>query len=456
MKPYDCVVIGIGTAGQTAAYELKQQGLRVALVDNSDAPGGTCALHGCQPKKWFYECTELVAKSYHLRSRGVSTVARGDWAAIFAEKEKFTRSVSQGAVAGLEKADIEYFKGTAGFLDERSIEVNGQRIESTYFLIATGAKPAALPFKGAHHIITSNQFLQMDSLPSRIVFVGGGFISFEFAHFAQRLGPEDVRITVLEAAPAPLGPFDEEMVALLMEATAAEGIEVVCNVRIDAISKENDRYVIHTQGDASHHADLVVHGAGRIPNLDALNLDRAGVTYSQRGIEVTSHMQSTNSHIFAAGDCAASLQLARVADYEAMVAAKNIVSGVKGGPKDTMDYATVPVVLFTYPQYAMVGQKESALTATETVFKKSAGNHLQWPTYRRIGLKHSAYKILAGSDGKLLGAHFISDNATGLINTVRMAMISGMTVEELYRHSIMSPYPSRESDLTYMLKPLLG
>ena len=456
MNPYDVVVIGVGTAGQTAAYALKQKGLHVCLVDNSTAPGGTCALHGCQPKKWFYECTELVAKSNHLYSRGVSMATRGDWAAIFAEKENFTRSVVQGTVAGLEKAGIDYIKGTAGFLDERTIAVNGQRIESAYFLIATGAKPAPLPLKGAQHIITSNQFLQLDSLPSRIVFVGGGFISFEFAHFAQRLGPEDVRVTILEAALAPLGPFDEEMVVLLLEATAEEGIEVVSDVHIKAIGQEQNGYVIETRGATPRYADLVVHGAGRVPELDELNLEQTGVTFSRRGIEVTPHMQTTNTRIFAAGDCAATVQLARVADYEAMVAAGNIVSAIKGGTKAAVDYNTVPVVLFTYPQYAMVGHRESDLVESGTAYTKSAGDHLQWPTYRRIGMQHSAYKILAGSDGKLLGAHFISDNATGLVNSVRLAMISGMTVEELYRYSIMSPYPSRESDLTYMLKPLLG
>jgi glutathione reductase (NADPH) len=104
----------------------------------------------------------------------------------------------------------------------------------------------------------------------------------------------------------------------------------------------------------------------------------------------------------------------------------------------------------------MIGKTEEALKKEGTVYRKSAGDHLSWPTYRRIGLKHAAYKILAGADHRILGAHFLSDNASGLLNTIKHAMLAGLTVNALHRHSIMTPYPSRESDLIYMLAPLLG
>jgi glutathione reductase (NADPH) len=200
-------------------------------------------------------------------------------------------------------------------------------------------------------------------------------------------------------------------------------------------------------------ADMVVHGAGRIPSIDDLNLDIAGVDYSKKGITVNSRMQTTNPKIYAVGDCAATIQLARVADHEAIAAAGDI-AGNNSDWKD-MDYTAVPFVLFSYPQYAMVGKTEQSLVDEGVPFTKSFGKNLRWPTYRRVGMEHAAYKLLVDKDGYFLGAHILSDNATGLINTIRMAMLNRITADTLYRQHIMSPYPSRESDLIYMLKSIL-
>ncbi|MEJ2119083.1 MAG: hypothetical protein P8Y36_14890 [Alphaproteobacteria bacterium] len=144
-----------------------------------------------------------------------------------------------------------------------------------------------------------------------------------------------------------------------------------------------------------------------------------------------------------------------VADFEAQVAAENIVASKKGiSKRSTIDYTAVPSVLFTYPQYAMVGMTEAALTQKGVDYKKSFGKSLSWPTYRRVGLKGAAYKVLTDKEGAVLGAHIISDNATGLINTFSLAMNNKINVNSLYRQSIMTPYPSRESDIIYMLSSL--
>ena len=311
-----------------------------------------------------------------------------------------------------------------------------------------------LPIQGKEHIITSDAYLDLENLPQRIIFVGGGFISFEFAHFAARLGPNNTRITILEVADRPLGPFDAEMVDLLVAASKDEGIDIYSGVRISSIEKTAGGLTLKTDAGSIFEVDLVVHGAGRAPVLEELNLDAAGINYTRRGISVDSGMRTSNPHVFAIGDCVETPQLARVADYEAMVASQNILAE-RGIDKTTqIDYEAVAVILFTYPQYAMVGKTEAELKKAGTDYLKSFGKHLGWPTYKRIGLKHAAYKILTSKDGHILGAHVISDNASGMINTIRMAMIQRTTVSELWKQSVMSPYPTRESDLLYMLDPL--
>jgi glutathione reductase (NADPH) len=149
------------------------------------------------------------------------------------------------------------------------------------------------------------------------------------------------------------------------------------------------------------------------------------------------------------------MQLARVADQEAHVAANNILAELDLGRKATMDYRAVPAVLFTYPQFAMVGKTEADLKQNKQTYRKSFAKNLSWPTYRRVGLKDAAFKILIDANDQILGAHILSDHAAGMINTIKQAMLNETPVDELYLQTIVSPYPTRESDMSYMLKPLL-
>jgi glutathione reductase (NADPH) len=456
MLEFDAVIVGSGTAGQTAAYDLSAAGLRVAVIERNDRPGGTCALAGCQPKKWFYEAAETIARSVQLKGRGIVDAAAASWPQVLREKTKFTSGVPQRTVTGFREAGIEFIEGTARFVAPDALAVGDSEIRSRFFVLAAGARPMPLELPGKEHLVLSDRFMELESLPERILFVGGGFIAFEFAHFAARLGPANSRVVILEAGDRPLGPFDAEMVGLLVEASRDVNIDVIPGVKIVAIEKNPAGFSVKTGAGPSYEADLVVHGAGRVPDIEALDADAAKVAYNRRGIVVDERMMTSNSRVYAVGDCADTIQLARVADFEAHTAAANILADLGRGRSAAISYSAVPAVLFTCPQYGMVGKTEAALQKDGIAYKKSAGDHLQWPTYQRIGLAHAAYKILVSADGFFLGAHFLSDYASGLVNTIRLAMVNGITAEELYRQSIMSPYPSRESDLVYMLKPLLS
>jgi glutathione reductase (NADPH) len=452
MPEFDVIVVGSGTAGQTAAYDLNSAGLRVAVVENSDRPGGVCALAGCQPKKWFYEAAETVARSWHLKDKGIVEAASGSWPQVLHEKNKFTSGVSRRTIDEFAEAGIAYIQGRARFSSPETLLVDNREVRSRFVVIATGARPMPLNIKGSEHLVLSDQFLDLPELPERILFVGGGFISFEFAHFAARLGPKNSRPVILEAADRPLGPFDAEMVDLLVQACREINIDIITGAEIIAIEKNATGFSIKTKSGASHETDLVVHGAGRIADIEALDLNAGGVAFNRRGIVVDEHMMTENSRIYAAGDCVAGVQLARVADFEGHTAAANILAHFGKTEPAAIDYKSVPAILFTYPQYAMVGKTEADLQKDGIAYEKRFANNLTWPTYRRIGLTHAAYKILTTPEGRILGAHFLSDNASGLVNALRLAMINNITIDQLHRQSIMSPYPTRESDLIYMLK----
>ncbi|MEJ2135864.1 MAG: NAD(P)/FAD-dependent oxidoreductase [Desulfofustis sp.] len=390
MQSFDVVVIGAGTGGQTAAVELAAEGFRVAVVEHSATPGGICALHGCQAKKYYYEVAELAAKAKHLEGLGISAPPGVNWAQITAAKNKFTAKVPENTVASLKGNGISYLSGSAAFEASNILRV---------------------------------------AAPTEII--------------------------ILEALERPLGPFDGDMVQQLVEASIHDGINVRCGVKISVVEKTADGFAVHLDDGELISADLVINGAGRTPAVDGLQLENAGVDYSRAGIHVDKGMRSSVDTIFAVGDCAATLMLARVADREALAAAHNILAAKGAGEQDLVSYAEVPAVLFTYPQLAMVGKTEEQLKAEQTRYWKSTDTRVGWPTYRRVGLSYAAYKILVDEHDHVLGAHILSDNATGLINTFRMAMLGGIDVRKLRQESIMSPYPSRESDLLYMLDPLV-
>jgi glutathione reductase (NADPH) len=454
MKHPDVLIIGTGTAGQSCASDLVKAGYHVMIAEQSSRPGGVCALSGCQPKKWFYEAAETVARSRHLHGKGITEPPSVSWEQILEAKNRFTDQVPESTVDNLRKSGIQFLQGTARFSGPETVTVGDTVIRPRYTVIATGATPMSLPFEGSHHLASSDAFLELKTLPERLVLVGGGFISFEFAHFATRLGMKSGSVHIIEMADRPLGPFDAEMVSYLLEATREAGIEVHTNHSITGVEENESGYKISFESGKTMEADLLVHGAGRVANIAELNLEAVGVTYSKQGIDVNRSMASSNPNIYAIGDCAATIQLSRVADFEAHVAAEAIIARDDNKDLATIDYDEVASVLFTYPQLGMVGKTEDALREEQVFYRKSSGSHLDWPTYRRVGMRYAAFKILVDREDKILGAHILSDNVCGLIAVLRQAMLSGTPVSELYRNSIMVPYPSRESDLIYMLKSL--
>lgn len=455
MEKFDVIVIGTGTAGQTAAFDLAAEGYRVAVAENSPTPGGVCALKGCQAKKWFYETMEVVARSRHLMGKGITEPPRFSWEQVQQAKTRFTSTVPKGTIAGLKGSDITYLPGQARFVDTHTLTIDGREYHSRYVIVAAGAVPATLPIDGARHLITSDDFLDLTALPRRIAFIGGGFISFEFAHFAARLGGMAGQVHILEAGDRPLGPFDKDLVDQLVLASEADGIQVRTGVSVSSVSRNGDEYTVHFKSGPSLVVDQVVNSAGRMPHIKPLSLDAAGIESSKKGIAVNRSMQTSVPSVFAIGDCADTVMLARVADMEAHVAARAVMALENGTDLPAMDYRSVPAVLFTYPQLGMVGKTEQALQEESIPYWKSADTGVNWPTYRRIGMQHAAYKILTDEHGFVLGAHFLGDNTTGLVNAFKQAMIDHVPVRKIRDDHIMAPYPSRESDIVYMLDSLI-
>jgi glutathione reductase (NADPH) len=447
----DLVVIGAGTGGQGVARMCARAGWKVAIVDSLPY-GGTCALRGCDPKKMLVGVTEALDWARRVGDKGLEADGLSiDWTKLMAFKRTFTDPMPGSTAAGLAKAGVETLYGTAKFVGEREVEIDGRRLAPRYLHIATGARPATLGIPGEKLVATSTDFLEMESLPPRIAFIGGGFISFEFAQIARRAGAREV--TILHRGPRPLVRFDPDLVDLVVARTREIGVEVRLDHCVDGVERTEDglRVVVSTpSGPATVDADLVVHGAGRVPAVDELDLEAGGIEAGPRGIHVLESMRSvSNPAVFAAGDCAdtGAPPLTPVSAFEGRVAAKNLLAG---RDERRVEYPPIPSVLFTIPPLASVGLLESEAVEQGLEVDVHYRETGAWYSSMRVGESCSAFKVLVEKGTKrVVGAHLLGPGAEEQVNVLAAAMTAGADANQI--KGMLFAYPSYASDVAYMV-----
>lgn len=445
---YDLVVIGSGSAGSGPATICREAGWTVAVVD--DAPlGGTCALRGCDPKKVLVGGAHTLEQHRRFQARGIFTSQIDlDWPALMAFKRSFTEPVPNNRAESFHAAGIDTYHGTAVFLNENTLQVGADTLRARKIVLANGAKPIALDIPGAEVVIDSTEFLELDRLPPRILFIGGGYISFEFAHIAARAGSQ---VQILHRSSQPLGQFDADLVSALVESTRQAGLLVRLNTEVRTIEARAGAFHVYAESHgkaAEFDADLVVHGAGRVPALAGMNLDAAGVEATRRGVVVNEFLQSvSNPDVYAAGDVAASgPPLTPVAGMEGRIVAQNLLHGNRAEP----DYRAIPSVVFTIPALARVGMSESEARAEGRSVRVNHLDTTEWYSSRRLNIAKSAAKIIVDENNDtILGAHLFGPEAEELINLFALAIRFEIPAAELKR--TIYAYPSAGSDLVYMV-----
>ena len=350
---------------------------------------------------------------------------------------------------GLSGNGVETLHGAARFTGSNTLEVDGTAYQSERFLVAAGAMPRPLSFTGADLVIDSTDFLNLEALPNRVLFIGGGFVSFEFAHIAARAGANPI---IVDRGARPLRGFDPDLVEMLIDRSGGIGVDLMRETEIVSVSEASRAFTVEVKsGDETRtiETDLVVHGAGRVAALADLNLEAAGVDYSDKGIVVAPHLQSTtNSAVFAAGDSADTdgMPLTPVAVIEGKVAASNMLKDTQTAP----DYAGIPTAVFTVPEVARVGMLESEARDAGYDVDVRFTDTGDWYSNYRIGETSAAAKVLVDkSNGKILGAHLFGPEYGELINFFGLAIKLGLAAKQL--KSMTAAYPSVGSDLGSLL-----
>lgn len=448
-KIFDLVAIGTGSAASAVASRCRSAGWQVAIVDSRPF-GGTCALRGCDPKKVLVGAAEVIDWNQRMTRRGIlGDQIRIEWPDLMRFKRSFTEPMPKRREDGFSKAGIAAYRGRARFVGPTAIRVGDDVLEGRHVVVATGQKPAPLKIPGAEHLTTSDEFLELDELPRRIVFIGGGYISFEFAHVAARAG---VQVTILHRGSRPLPRFDPHLVDQLVDRTRELGVDVQVHSSAESIEKASGRLTVSaiTSGNRRmFDAAMVVHGAGRIPEIEDLDLAAAGADWDERGVKVNEYLQSvSNPAVYAAGDAAASggPPLTPVAGYEGQIVAANLLEGNHRKP----DYLGVPSVAFTVPPLASVGLHEKTARDQGLHFQMKHERTSGWYSSRRVGEQCSGFKVLVEEgSGRILGAHLLGPGAEELINIFALAIRSGLKAKDL--KEAMFAYPTHASDIRYML-----
>lgn len=432
---YDLVVIGAGSTGLSAASTAAQLGARVALVER-DRVGGDCTWTGCVPSKALLAAAKVARQMRRADAFGLPPADLPvDLALVMAQVRGAIQRVYQFETpAALAEEGIAVFSGAARFLDPRRLAVDERTLTARRFLICTGARPFIPPIPGLAEIphLTYETIFDLQELPRRLLVLGGGPIGVELAQAFQRLGST---VTLFEQADRILPVVDSDASAALAEQLTAEGMRLLTGGVVERIAAR-DGAIAATVAGQVHVGDVLLVAVGRRPYVAELDLARAGVAYSAKGISVDHRLRTSQHHIYAAGDVTGSFQFTHYAGWQGFVAARNaLLPGATHGTRPT-----VPWVVFTDPEVAQVGLAEHEARAQDQHVRVH-----RWPIERidraqTAGESRGFLKLIARSNGTLIGATVVAGMAGELINELALAIERRLTLGDLA--ATIHPYPT--------------
>lgn len=447
-RSFDAVIVGSGSAGTSAAMALRKRGRSVAVIDERPF-GGTCALRGCDPKKVLVAAAQLADALERWSGLGVFERTPLNWAQLMHFKRTFTDPVPQQREQSYEKAGIVPIHGQARFADKQTLLVGGDSIRAKHVVLATGARPQHVA-QGDDQLFTSETFMELEALPASLLFIGGGYIAFEFAHVAARAGSS---VTILHNDANPLDGFDREVVEQLLAASRSVGIDIQLETSVTAVERSANGITVRAQtksGERSLQAQSGVLAAGRVPELDALDLERGGVERTKKGVKVNEYLQSvSNPNVYAAGDSAdgGGLPLTPVASYGGQLAAENILEG----NTRAADFRGLASIVYTIPPLGTVGLTEGQAREKGVEVDVHSGDMSAWYATRHLAGRAAFYKtVTEKGNGKILGAAVFGPHAEEQINVLALAVRQGLRREDVMAE--LFGYPTGSSDFEYMLE----
>ena len=442
---YNVVVIGAGTAGLVTAAGTAGLGGRVALIERNKM-GGDCLNFGCVPSKALISSARVVQTMRRAAEWGIAAPAPDpDFARIFERmRERRAHIAPNDSQERFESLGVDVFRGEARFLSPHEVEVDGVKLRARHFVIATGTRAARPPIPGLEKVrafTNETIFDELNTKPSRRLVLGGGPIGCELAQTFARFG---VQVTLVQRGRQLLPKEDADAAEILLQTLESEGVAVLMNAEVQSVQARGERSGVATirAGETTREVefDALLIAAGRTPNLDTLALDAAGVRTNKRGVEVNDYLQTSQPHIYAAGDITGRYLFTHTADYQARIVVRNILMPHQL-LRQRADNSVVPWCTYTDPEIARVGLSEN----------EAKEQHLEYDLYRqpmaevdRAVVENATTgfaKVLTrkGTD-RILGATIVAEHAGDLLQPLVLAMHAGLGLSKVA--AAIHPYPT--------------
>ena len=445
MKSYDVAVIGSGPGGYVAAIRCAQLGMKTALIEKYDTLGGTCLNVGCIPSKALLDSSHHYEDAVsHFDQHGIEIpgTVKVNLKKMIDRKQAVVDQTTKGIEFLMGKNKIDVYHGVGSFRDATHIRIQGTEeteIEATRSIIATGSKPASLPFIeiDKERIITSTEALSLKEIPKHLIVIGGGVIGLELGQVYQRLG---AKVSVVEYMDRIIPTMDAALSKELTKVFKKQGFKFYVSHKVTAVDRKGKKVTVKAMNKKEEEVvlegDYCLVSVGRRPFTDGLNAEAAGVKINDRGqVEVNEELQTSAPNIYAIGDVVRGQMLAHKAEEEGVLVAERIA-----GQKPHIDYNLIPGVVYTWPEVASVGKTEEQLKEAGIAFKSG-----QFPM-RALGRSRASMdtdgfvKILADAKtDEVLGVHMIGARVADLIAEAVTAMEFRASAEDIARMSHAHP-----------------
>ncbi|MEM7728381.1 MAG: FAD-dependent oxidoreductase [Pseudomonadota bacterium] len=434
----DLCVIGAGSAGLSVAYGASHLGRSVVLFER-ETMGGDCLNTGCVPSKALIKAAKLANDRRHGSAYGIAPVEPEiDFDAVKAHIQGVIDQIAPvDSVERYEGFGVTAIKEDAAFTDEKTIESETHIVRAKRIVVAAGSRANVIPIPGMDTVdyLTNETIFQVDRLPEHLMIIGSGPIGLEMGQSFRRLGSE---VTIIDIA-EPLGRFDPEHAKVLIEQLEREGVQFRAPAKTQSVSQGADGAIsVHFEGGETLTGSHLLMAAGRAPNVEGLELEKAGVSYDRRGIETDASLRTSNPRVYAAGDIAAGKGgLTHAAGFHAGALIKNLyfMPPGLGGLLAKATTSRMPAVIYTQPELGTIGAGHDA--AVKTLHFEFDEND------RAIAERQTAggVKLYLDEKSKLIGASVVGEQAGELINTISLAMAGGLKLSQIT--AMISPYPTR-------------
>jgi dihydrolipoamide dehydrogenase len=443
---YDVIVIGSGPGGYVAAIRAAQLGMKTALVEKYSTLGGTCLNVGCIPSKALLDSSEHYHNAAHsFATHGIDVKGlKVNLPQMIARKEEVVTQNVEGIQYLMKKNKIEVHHGLGSFVDAHTVKVTkadgtATDIQGKNIIIATGSKPASLPFitVDKKRIITSTEALKMKEIPKHLIVIGGGVIGMELGSVYARLG---AKVSVVEYMDAIIPTMDKTLGKELQKSLKKIGFEFYLNHKVTGVENSGKEVAVKAENSKGEtieiKGDYVLVSIGRKAYTEGLNAAAAGVTLTDRGqIEVNDHLQTSVPHIYAIGDVVKGAMLAHKAEEEGVFVAETIA-----GQKPHINYLLIPGVVYTWPEVAAVGYTEEQLKEQGRAYKTGKFPFLASGRARASMDTDGLVKVLADAKtDEILGVHMIGPRTADMIAEAVVAMEFRASAEDISRMSHAHP-----------------